>query len=132
MFWERLTKTAIFFMITDLEVLKLYSAMTRHAAESQRVSAENVSRYGEAGYKAQEVESFQDYLTRVGQSGSPDALKASFKTMDAGTPAAPNGNTVSLEHEIFKSAEAFGQHNMALTVYSKSLDLLRTAIGRGR
>jgi flagellar basal-body rod protein FlgB len=42
----------------------------------------------------------------------------------------PNGNSVSLEQEIFNSAEAMGQHSLALSVYTKSMDLLRTAIGR--
>jgi flagellar basal-body rod protein FlgB len=32
--------------------------------------------------------------------------------------------------EMFKSAEAAGQHEQAMTVYSKSLDLLRTALGK--
>ena len=44
--------------------------------------------------------------------------------------AAPNGNTVSIEQEVFKSAEATGQHNMALGVYTKSLELMKLAIGR--
>jgi len=42
----------------------------------------------------------------------------------------PNGNNVSLEQEVFNSAEAMGQHSLALSVYTKSMDLLRTAIGR--
>jgi flagellar basal-body rod protein FlgB len=32
--------------------------------------------------------------------------------------------------ELFKSAEAASQHNQAMTVYSKSLELLRTALGK--
>ena len=45
-------------------------------------------------------------------------------------PASPNGNTVSVEQQVFKSAEAAQQHQMALTVYSKSLEMMKLALGR--
>jgi len=117
-------------MFSDLSLLQVYGAMARHAAETQRVSADNLSRAGEPGFKASEVESFQDYLQRVASSASPEAMTETFKIRNADTPAAPNGNTVSLEHEVFTSAQATGQHNMALTVYQKSLDMLRMSLGR--
>lgn len=117
-------------MISDLNLMKIYGAMARHAAESQSVSATNIARANEPGFKAAEIESFEAYLARVSMSGAPDPMSTSFKTRLADLPAAPNGNTVSLEQEIFNSAEALGQHNLALTVYSKSLDLLRTALGK--
>lgn len=119
-------------MFSDLDVLKLYSNMARHASESQRVSAENVARASEAGYKAQAVESFEDFVARTAHKPSAEVASTSFKTMLANTPASPNGNTVSLEQEIFKTADAQNQHTMALSVYSKSIDLLRLAIGRSR
>lgn len=119
-------------MFTDISVLKLYSNMARHASETQRVSAENVSRAAEPGYKAKAVESFEDFVARTAVNQPGESSAAAFKTLEANTPSAPNGNTVSLEQEIFKSAEASSQHAMALTVYSKSMDLLRIAIGRSR
>lgn len=117
-------------MISDLNLLKIYGAMARHAAESQSVSAANIARANEPGFKASEMESFEAYLARAAQSTPADPLATAFRTRFADLPAAPNGNTVSLEQEIFNSAEAMGQHNLALTVYSKSLDLLRTALGK--
>ena len=119
-------------MIKDLPVFQIYAAMARHAAESQRVSTENIARASEPGYKAKQVESFTDFIQRAQPNNGGMALPASFKTQEADSPAAPNGNTVNLEAEIFKSAEAGAQHEMALSVYTKSLDLLRTAIGRRR
>ena len=117
-------------MISDLPLFQVYGAMARHAAESQRVSAENISRADEPGYRARQVESFADYLARVSTADPSTALSTPFQVQDAGTPSSPNGNTVSLETEIFNSTAAAGQHNMALTVYNKSLDLMRTAIGK--
>ena len=119
-------------MLSDLSLLQIYGAMARHAAESQRVSATNISRAGEPGYKAVEVESFQDYLERAARTGSAAELNKPFRLIESDGPAAPNGNTVTLEQEVFKSAEAVGQHNMALSVYTKSLDMMRTALGKQR
>ncbi|WP_233355922.1 FlgB family protein [Henriciella aquimarina] len=117
-------------MISNLDVFRIYSAMARHAAESQRMSATNIAHADEPGYKAGEVESFEAYLKRTSSAAAAGSHTDGFKTGEASTPASPNGNTVSLEHEIYKSAEAVGQHEMAMNVYSKSLDLLRAAIGK--
>ena len=117
-------------MISDLQLFQIYGAMARHAAESQKVSATNIARADEPGYKASRVESFDAYLARMAVSGGGDSLSEPFRTLASDAPSNPNGNNVSLEQEIFSSAEAMGQHNMALTVYSKSLDMLRTALGR--
>lgn len=118
-------------MISDLGVFQMYGAMARHAAENQRVSAENIARADQPGYRAKQVESFEDFMARAAASGE-SMESAAFRIVDAGGAASPNGNTVSLEQEIFNTAEAAGQHDLALTVYSKSLDLLRTAIGKDR
>ncbi len=114
-------------MFSNMDVLKIYSQMARHAAEAQTRSAANIAHADDPGYRAQEIESFQDFLERT---ASGTALETGFRTADTATPAKPNGNTVSVEHELYKSAEAMDQHQMALTVYQKSLELLRTAIGR--
>ena len=119
-------------MIKDLPVFQIYSAMARHAAESQRVSTENIARASEPGYKAQQIESFTDFMQRSQSTNEGVSLPAGFKTSDADSPASPNGNTVDLETEIFKSAEAGAQHELAMSVYTKSLDLLRPASGRRR
>lgn len=117
-------------MLSDLPVFKVYSAMARHASETQRVTAENVARASEPGFKAKEVESFTDFMERAAVTSAGLELPGKFKTADADTPVAPNGNSVDVEREIFNSAAASNQHNLAMSVYSKSMDLLRTAIGR--
>lgn len=119
-------------MIQDTTLFQVYGAMARYASESQRVSSTNIARASEPGYKAMQIETFQDYVARqpADLGGMGGGFASNFKTFQADLPAAPNGNTVVLEREILNSAEAMGQHNMALTVYNKSLDLLRTALGR--
>ncbi|MEO9969867.1 MAG: flagellar biosynthesis protein FlgB [Hyphomonadaceae bacterium] len=104
--------------------------MAQHAAETQRVSAENIARAGEPGYRAKEVESFSDYMSRTKTDPTVAGKPASFSISEAQTPIGPNGNSVSIEQEIFKSVGAGGQHNMALSVYAKSMQLMKMAIGR--
>lgn len=116
-------------MISRMPLFQVYGAMARHAAETQRVSASNVANADRPGYKAVELESFDDFLNRV-QTRPVEAQGAAFKTFQSVSAAAPNGNTVSLEIEMIRSAEAAGQHDLAMTVYSKSIDLLRAALGK--
>lgn len=117
-------------MISDLSLFQVYGAMARYAAEAQSVSATNIARANEPGYKAKEIESFDSYLARASASASPDPMSEGFRIHNSDNPMAPNGNNVSLEQEVFNSAEAMGQHSLAISVYTKSMDLLRTAIGR--
>ncbi|KCZ51057.1 hypothetical protein HY29_06805 [Hyphomonas beringensis] len=116
--------------ILNLDVLNVYSAMARHAAETQKVSATNIAHANDPGYKATEIEGFQDFLARAASSGSVDSDNLQFKTSQSDSYEAPNGNSVNLELEMFKAADAQSQHDLALSVYTKSLGLLRTAIGK--
>jgi len=117
-------------MISNLQLFQVYGAMARYAAEAQSVSATNIARANEPGYKATEIEPFEAYLARVSSSGAPDPASVPFRISASDNPMSPNGNNVSLEQEVFNSAEAMGQHSLAISVYTKSMDLLRTAIGR--
>lgn len=119
-------------MISDLDVFKVLDALARHAAESQRVSANNVSRAAEPGYKAQQVESFGAFMARISDGQPTPDFTKSFNTFESKGPSAPNGNSVNIEQELYRSAEASGQHSLAVTTYSKTLELMRMAIGSRR
>jgi flagellar basal body rod protein FlgB len=58
------------------------------------------------------------------------AVRLSFRTKDAGTPASPNGNSVSLELEMLRGIEAQRAHSRAMRVYGSALGILRASIGR--
>ena len=117
-------------MISQLPLFEIYGAMARYAAESQKVSATNIAHADEPGYKAKQLEPFETYLARAASGSAATGLSTAFRVIEADTPVSPSGNSVSVEMELFKSAEAAGQHDQALTVYSKSLDLLRSALGK--
>ena len=51
--------------------------------------------------------------------------------LSADTDTNPNGNTVSLEQEMMKVSDTQAQYQAAANLYSKAVNLLRTAIGHG-
>ncbi len=117
-------------MFSQIPLLQIYQAMARHAAESQSVSAENIAHAGQPGFRSMRLESFESFMSRVSADPQADFSGADVKTLPTGDPMSPNGNSVSIEAELLRSASAAGQHQMALTVYSKSMDLLRASLGR--
>jgi len=119
-------------MLTNALIFDVYGSLARHSAEDQKVSAENISRVNEPGYRAEVLEPFEDYLARQLGADETGTFSSNFETRESRSPAAPNGNNVVLEEEIMRGASAVGRHDMAMSVYNKSLDLLRTALGRVR
>ena len=130
-------------MDLNLNVLALASGLMGHASTRQRVIAENVAHADTPGYRARDLASFSTTLdqtpgfsarlTRPGHIAF-GADPRGFDPQPETAPGAvsPNGNTVSLEDQMTRAAEARQSHQMALGVYSKSMDILRSAIGRGR
>ncbi len=118
-------------MFSDLPHFQLFAAMARHAAESQRVTSANMARAADPGYRAMAVESFEAFMSRsAGEAGA--ASDTPYRIVPANPPAAPNGNTVSIEHETRQLAQAAGRHTLALNVYGKSIEMLRLAISGRR
>lgn len=128
-------------MMTDLAVLKSASALARHSAKRHRVIAENLANADTPGFRARDL---QDFARIVKESFTPRATRpehlaggaasaiARNAPVELDLPQSPNGNTVSLEDQMLRSVEAQGQHQLAMTVYGKSLDLLRLGLGRLR
>jgi flagellar basal-body rod protein FlgB len=118
-------------MIGNMKILQMYSAMAGHAAKSHATIAENLANADTPGFRAKEVESFQSFVMRASATeGQGLSDLSSLRILDANGPQSPNGNTVSLEEQVLKSAEISNQHALALNVYRKSLDLLRISLGR--
>lgn len=130
-------------MDLNLNVLQLASGLMAHATARQRVVAENIAHADTPGYRARDLADFAatldqtpGFAARVTRAGhipfGADARGHDPHEATAPGAASPNGNTVSLEDQMTRAAEARQSHQMALGVYSKSMDILRTAIGRGR
>ncbi len=117
-------------MFDRLEIFTLASAQARHAAARQTVVAQNIANADTPGYRARDVADFSDILRRMETRGEAFGRLPPLRTVDAGTPESPNGNTVSLELEMLRGIEAQRAHSRALRVYGAALGILRTSLGR--
>ena len=127
----------------ELTLIKMASAMARHASARHRVIAENVANADTPGYQARDVKPFSHYVneeltlkaTRPQHFGAGGPLASSqlpAATMDETVQTTANGNSVSLEREMLKGVESQGQHTLAMTIYRKTHDLMRLGLGRVR
>jgi flagellar basal-body rod protein FlgB len=126
----------------DINTLSLASALAAHAAARQQVIAENVAQSDTPGYKARDIADFASIvddpvgafaarMTRPGHIAfGADARGFDAREQTALGAETPNGNTVSLEDQMMRAAEVRQEHEMAIGVYSKSLEILRATVSR--
>ncbi|MDJ0627390.1 MAG: FlgB family protein [Rhodobacter sp.] len=130
-------------MYGTLEIFRMAHGLAVHASARQSAIAGNVANADTPGYRAQDIAPFSETYraephstalrgTRAGHLGGEGAASPEPRTHDAPGPSAPNGNTVSLETEMMKGVEVRQTHEMALSIYKTSLDILRTSLGRAR
>jgi flagellar basal-body rod protein FlgB len=130
-------------MDLKLDILRLASGLAAHSAARQRVISENIAHADTPGYRARDVAEFGALIddqpafsartTRPGHipfGADRDGFAATEVT--ALGAESPNGNTVSLEDQMMRAAEVRHSHELALGVYRKSMDILRTSLGRQR
>jgi flagellar basal-body rod protein FlgB len=122
-------------MYESLDLFRLSSALARHAGQRQAMAAVNVANADTPGFRARALPSFAETLdshdlraTRAGHMG-PGATAAA-RPLASPSEAAPNGNTVSLEAEMFASVEASREHSRALAVWRHAMTVLRSSLGR--
>lgn len=115
-------------------------ALIAHGSKRQKLIATNVANADTPEYRAKDLASFARSYDDVGSSdmrttnarhisGSNWGMGAS-RMIDANGEPSPNGNTVSIEDEVFRLADAKREFDLALTVTKSSLGLIRTSIGR--
>lgn len=129
-------------MTENNSLLRVAAEASRHAASRQTVIARNIANADTPGFVAQDVMPFSQRMaadssdfsirnTRAGHmaggSGLEPRVISASSIAGAGTP---NGNTVSIEDQMVRAADARQQHDLALTLYRKSLDIMRTSLGR--
>ena len=125
----------------NLSILNLASALAAHASARQEVIAENVAHADTPGYWARDLADFAAVLdggpafsvrtTRLGHipfGAGPDGFEAHEAA--AFGAETPNGNSVSLEDQMLRAAGVRQEHDLALGVYSKALDILRITVTR--
>lgn len=130
-------------MDLKLNILRLASDLAAHSTARQGVVTQNIAQADTPGYRARDVETFAETLrtgpafvaetTRPGHmTFGADARGFETVEMTAFGAETPNGNTVSLEDQMMRGADARQNFDLALGVYQKTMDILRTSIGRNR
>ncbi|MEJ0077538.1 MAG: flagellar basal body rod protein FlgB [Alphaproteobacteria bacterium] len=130
--------------ISDLPIFSMLRTRMNWHQERQRLLAENVANADTPGYRARDLAPLDfgrqvqqasgqlqlaltapAHLSGGGASGSSFALERSTKY-----DVRPTGNAVNLEDEMMKVAANQMDHQAAISLYSRSMGLLKTAIGK--
>ncbi|MGA2566043.1 MAG: flagellar basal body rod protein FlgB [Pseudolabrys sp.] len=134
--------------ITDIPILSMLRTRMQWAQERQRVLAENVANADTPNFRARDlapvkfetqpqsagaplttvllVRTESGHLAGIGQSDSPFRSKN-----DGDYEVRPTGNAVNLEQEMMKVAANQMDYQAVTALYSRSLALLKTALGKG-
>lgn len=126
-------------MFDDIAMLRMATGLAAHSGTRQAIIAQNVANADTPGYRGRDAEPFEGHMergdhrmraTRPGHitDGAAETGRVRTYTLDA--TADPNGNTVSVESEMMRAADAFRRHEMAVTIYRSGLDVMRSTLGR--
>jgi len=132
--------------ITDLPLLSMLKTKMRWHQARQGVLAQNVANADTPGFRPSDIAAMNTQntvrtpgltavaATRTHQShlqGMPMGQGSGFKTEDTkGWERTPGGNAVVLEEQMIKVSANQFDFQMASTLYSRSLGLLKMAVGR--
>lgn len=129
-------------MLETPHVMKLAQDLARYSGARQAQIAKNIANADTPGYRARDLSDFSETYQQKKPNSEMRATRPehihrsgptnSVRTFDLGGQTAPNGNTVSIEQQMSLSTDARSKHDLALTVYRSSMDILRTSLGRGR
>jgi flagellar basal-body rod protein FlgB len=104
--------------------------MASHASQRHAVIADNIANADTPNYKAKDLKPFAEIFTDATRTGTPIMGAFEAETLDIGDALSPNGNSVSLEDQMMRSAQVQNDHQLSLMLYKKSLGLMKLAIGK--
>ena len=129
--------------ITDVPILSMLRTRMQWHGERQQVLAENVANADTPGFRPRDLAQPQAgadgattsgvtlVRTAPGHVGGFASSGSQFRTeRRGGNETRPMGNAVNLEDEMLKVAANQMDHQTAALLYSRSLGLLKTALGR--
>lgn len=129
--------------ISDIPILSMLRTRLEWHQARQKVLAENVANADTVGFKprdltqpdldraAEPVSSVALARTETTHIAGSNAPASPFRTATAGNyEIRPTGNSVSLEDEMIKVAANQMDFQAATAVYTHSLSLLKTALGK--
>jgi flagellar basal-body rod protein FlgB len=134
----------------DLTKIPVFGAITKRMnwlQQRQRVLAQNIANANTPGYRPRDLKEldFKDVLRRSSgmkmtatnpqhiAAKSPSQLERFGTRMQKDTyEASPDGNAVVLEEQMLKVTENRMDYELMTNLYRKHINMLRTAMGRGR
>jgi flagellar basal-body rod protein FlgB len=133
--------------ITDVPIFSMLRTKMNWSQERQKVLAENVSNSDTPNYRERDLVApkFREQGLLAAKPMAPVMLATTegthiggmslsgttFKTESKGNfDIRPTGNSVNLEDEMMKVAANQMDYQAATALYSRSLNLLKTALGR--
>ncbi|RED12765.1 flagellar basal body protein [Pontivivens insulae] len=116
-------------MSHETSMLGVSSALVRHSALRQSILAQNIANADTPGFRARDVSAFT--LESVAQRPTLGP-RAAAETLFISGIASPDGNSVTLEDQMIRSADTRRAHDLGTTLFRKSIDLLRLGLGRTR
>lgn len=117
-------------MFNNLAILRTAQALATHASHAQGVIARNIAHSDTPGFQARDIRPFAEVWADARAQGALPP-RAQMERLDPNpVTRSPDGNTVSLEHEMMRASQARHSHDMALGIYSMSRDILRASIGK--
>ena len=128
--------------VTDLPLFSMLKTRMYWLNERQKVLAENVANADTPGFRGRDLKQldFHEALRSTGDvklaTTAPGHIGGSSGTsqfpMDnrGGFETTPRGNAVVLEDEMMKVAQTQMDYQAATALYSRSLGLIKTALGR--
>lgn len=117
-------------MLKPVNMLSLSSAMASHASQRHAVIADNIANADTPNYKAKDLKPFSEIFTDATRSGGSLTGTYDAVTLDTGDALSPNGNSVSIEDQMMRSAQVQNDHELSLMLYKKTLGLMKLAIGK--
>lgn len=128
-------------MFETPDVMRMAQELARYAGTRQALVAKNIANADTPGYRAQDLPDFAETFRSAGGAEMlktrpghmvADTARPNWQPVDIDGRPSPNGNTVSLEEEMVRGTRAQSDHNLAITIYRSSLDVMRSALGRSR
>lgn len=128
-------------MLDQPQVLRMAVVKAQHAAARQGLISENTANADTPGYAARDLPDFAEVMeqgpglflrrTRPGHAVAERGEALFGRPLaSGGGEAAPNGNDVSLEHEMLRAVDVRRSHDQALAIYRSGMGILRSALGR--
>lgn len=126
----------------DLPLMSMLKTRMQWHQSRQKLLAENVANADSPGFRPRDLREPLPQALAQGGASRGVALVATHAGHMAGSgagvsrgnaprfEATPSGNGVVLEDEMMKVSQNQSDFQMAATLYGKSLQLLKTAIGR--